>query len=192
MSTAEKSNKRLAIKLGVAVLGMFGFGFAMVPLYTLFCDVTGINRAGASGGRVAVEDLVYGGVDESRLVTVEFDITMNAGLQWEVKPEQPKMEVHPGKVYEVMFTAVNNTDEAVMTQAVPGVTPWQATEHFNKLECFCFSQQTLKPREIKQMPLRFVIGRGLPEKYGTVTMSYTFMNTDRSKALRKVAGHVVN
>ena len=93
------------------------------------------------------------------------------------------MQVHPGKAYEVIFTAENKTDEVVVTQAVPGVTPWQATEHFNKVECFCFSQQTLKPREKKAMPLRFVIDRKLPQKYGTVTLSYTFMNTDRSKAL---------
>ncbi len=185
MSNPGNKNAKLARRLALAVIGMFGFGFAMVPLYSLICDVTGINFAGSStsGGRVVLEDVVYGGVDESRLVTVEFDVTMNAGLPWDVKPEVKRMQVHPGKPYEVMFTAENKTDEVVVTQAVPGVTPWQATEHFSKVECFCFSQQTLKPREVKAMPLRFVINRKLPEKYGTVTLSYTFMNTDRSKAL---------
>ena len=180
-------NTKLARRLALAVVGMFGFGFAMVPLYSLICDVTGINSAGSAGGRVALEDVIHGGVAESRLVTVEFDITLNAGLPWEVTPEVKRMQVHPGKAYEVVFTAENKTDEKVVTQAVPGVTPWQATEHFNKIECFCFSQQTLKPREKKAMPLRFVIANELPEKYGTVTLSYTFMDTDRSKANKKVA-----
>lgn len=186
MSQQTNKNARLARRLALAVLGMFGFGFAMVPLYSLICDVTGINSVGssASGGRVALEDVIYGGVDESRLVTVEFDITLNAGLPWDVTPEVKTMQVHPGKAYEVIFTAENKTDEVVVTQAVPGITPWQATEHFNKVECFCFSQQTLQPREKKAMPLRFVINRKLPEKYGTVTLSYTFMNTDRSEMLK--------
>ena len=186
MSQPDNKNARLARRLALAVLGMFGFGFAMVPLYSLICDVTGINSVGSSaaGGRVAMDDVVYGGVDERRLVTVEFDITLNAGLPWDVTPEVKTMQVHPGKAYEVIFTAENKTDEVVVTQAVPGITPWQATEHFNKVECFCFNQQTLQPRERKAMPLRFVINRKLPEKYGTVTLSYTFMNTDRSEALK--------
>lgn len=193
MSHSENKNAKLARRLALAVIGMFGFGFAMVPLYSLICDVTGINFAGSStsGGRTALEDVIHGGVDESRLITVEFDITMNAGLPWDVKPEVKRMQVHPGKAYEVMFTAENKTDDVVVTQAVPGVTPWQATEHFNKVECFCFSQQTLKPREVKAMPLRFVINRKLPEKYSTVTLSYTFMNTDRSKALETSEREVI-
>ena len=176
-------NAKVAKRLGLAVLGMFGFGFAMVPLYSLVCDVAGINSAGfgSSGGRVALEDVIHGGIDESRLITVEFDVTLNAGLPWEVKPEVKKMQVHPGKAYEVVFTAENKTDDIVVTQAVPGVTPWQATEHFSKVECFCFSQQKLQPREKKAMPLRFVISNKLPDKYATVTLSYTFMDTDRSK-----------
>lgn len=184
MSDQKNNNAKTARKLALAVVGMFGFGFAMVPLYSLICDVTGINFAASSttGGRVALEDVVYGGVDEDRLVTVEFDITLNAGLPWDVTPTIKRMEVHPGKAYEVVFTAENKTDDVVVTTAVPGITPWQATEHFNKVECFCFNQQTLKPREVKEMPLKFVINKKLPEKYNTVTLSYTFMDTDRSKA----------
>ncbi len=186
MSKQDNKNAALARKLGFAVIGMFGFGFAMVPLYTLVCDVTGINRAGASeGGRVALEDVIHGGVDESRLITVEFDVTLNADLPWAVEPEVKRMKVHPGKAYEVIFTAENKTDKDVVTQAVPGITPWQATEHFSKVECFCFTQQKLKPHEKKQMPLRFVITNALPEKYKTVTLSYTFMDTDRSKITKR-------
>lgn len=187
MKDQQNKNVVLARRLAFAVIGMFGFGFAMVPLYTLVCDVTGINKAGglSSGGRVALEDVIHGGVDKNRLITVEFDVTLNAGLPWEVTPAVKRIQVHPGKAYEVMFTAENKTDEVVVTQAVPGITPWQATEHFTKVECFCFTQQKLKPREKKDMPLRFVIANALPEKYGTVTLSYTFMDTDRSKAIKR-------
>ncbi len=188
MSSQVDKNKVVAKRLLLAVIGMFGFGFAMVPLYTLICDVTGINKVGdASEGRVALEDVIHGGVNEDRLINVEFDVTLNGDLPWDVEPEVKKMQVHPGKAYEVVFTAVNKTDDNVITTAVPGITPWQATEHFSKVECFCFNQQKLKPREVKAMPLKFVIANELPEKYGTVTLSYTFMNTDRSKVNKKVA-----
>ena len=182
----NKKTARTARILALAVIGMFGFGFAMVPLYSLICDVAGINSASGSSGRMTVEEAMYGGVDTDRLVTVEFDVTLNAGLPWQVVPEVKRMQVHPGKAYEVMFTAENLTDRELVTQAVPGITPWQATEHFNKVECFCFSQQTLKPKEVKQMPLRFVLDKRLPQKYSTVTLSYTFMDTDRSKANQTV------
>ncbi len=185
MTQDTKKTAKTAKMLLLAVVGMFGFGFAMVPLYSLICDVTGINSAGSSSsGRMTVEEAMFGGVDKSRMVTVEFDVTLNAGLPWKVSPAVKSMQVHPGKPYEVMFTAENLTDQELVTQAVPGITPWQATEHFNKVECFCFSQQTLKPNEIKQMPLRFVVDRRLPDKYNTVTLSYTFMDTDRSKAYK--------
>ena len=191
MTAQADKNKAVARRLVLAVIGMFGFGFAMVPLYSLICDVTGINNAGssASGGRIALEDVIHGGVDKDRLITVEFDVTLNGDLPWDVKPEVKKMQVHPGKAYEVVFTAENKTDREVVTQAVPGITPWQATEHFSKVECFCFSQQKLKPREVKAMPLKFVIANELPDKYGTVTLSYTFMDTDRSKVNKKVAAN---
>lgn len=189
MTAPVDKNKVVARRLLLAVIGMFGFGFAMVPLYTLICDVTGINKAGTSaeGGRIALEDVIHGGVNKDRLITVEFDITLNGDLPWDVTPEVKKMQVHPGKAYEVVFTAENKTDRDVITTAVPGITPWQATEHFSKVECFCFNQQKLKPREVKAMPLKFVIANELPEKYGTVTLSYTFMDTDRSKVNKKVA-----
>jgi cytochrome c oxidase assembly protein subunit 11 len=187
LNTPVNKNVVLARRLALAVVGMFGFGFAMVPLYSLVCDVTGINKAGgfSSGGRVALEDVIHGGVDKTRLITVEFDVTLNAGLPWVVEPQVKRMRVHPGKAYEVMFTAENKTDDVVVTQAVPGITPWQATEHFTKVECFCFTQQKLQPREKKQMPLRFVIANELPEKYGTVTLSYTFMDTDRTQSIKR-------
>ena len=176
----RKANRRLGLTLSIAVFGMFGFGFAMVPLYGLICDVTGINRAG-SGGRIAEADLVQLGVDYERSVSVEFDYTLNAGLDWEVVPAQRRLDVHPGKPYDIVYRVRNNSDRVVVAQAIPGITPWQATEHFNKVACFCFDQQKLEPGQEADLSLRFVLSRSLPEKYNTVTLSYTFMDTDREK-----------
>lgn len=183
----RNSNGRLPLILGGVVVGMFAFGFALVPLYGLICDVAGINRAGGEGGRVAEADATRYGIDFDRKVTIEFDYTLNAGLDWEVKPEVSRMQVHPGKAYDVTYWVKNNSDREIVAQAIPGITPWQATEHFNKTECFCFEQQTLKPGEEAELKLRYVLGRELPEKYEAVTLSYTFMDTNREKLLKTAA-----
>jgi len=158
---------------------MFGFGFALVPLYSLICDAAGINRLGNDTGRIAVEEALSTQVDESRWVTVEFDANTEAGMPWEFKPLVHKMKVHPGKIYQVAYYARNNSDKPIIGQAIYGITPWQATEHFNKTECFCFTQQKLEAGEGEEMPLRFVLSPKLPEKYNTITLSYTFMDTNR-------------
>ncbi len=173
----QKRSRRTILVLAGIVTGMFAFGFALVPLYQMFCNITGFN--GSSQGRQAAAAYT-GEIDTNRLVTVEFDATINSGLPWEFGPQTKKMQVHPGEVYEVNYTAKNNADEAIVAQAVPGITPWQATQHFNKMECFCFSNQTLAAGEYKEMPLRFVVSPGLPEDISTLTLSYTFMNIDRS------------
>ena len=166
-------------KLTVLVLCMFGFGFAMVPLYDLLCSVTGLN--GSTTGRVLEETALEGQVDYSRTITVEFDATNNAGLPWDFYPMVKKVTVHPGEVKDVMYYAKNNSNKTIIAQAIPGITPWQATGYFKKTECFCFKQQTLKPGEVKEMPLRFIIDTELPKDFQTITLSYTFMDTDRSK-----------
>jgi cytochrome c oxidase assembly protein subunit 11 len=164
----------------VLVIGMFGFGFAMVPLYDLLCSVTGLKFDG-TGGRVQDESLLTARVDLNRTITVEFDATNNADLPWEFYPTVKKIDVHPGEIKEVTYFAKNNSNRTIIAQAIPGVTPWQATSHFNKTECFCFTQQKLEPGESKEMPLRFVIDTDLPKDFTTITLSYTFMDTDRSK-----------
>jgi len=166
-------------KLFVLVICMFGFGFAMVPLYDLLCSVTGLN--GSTTGRVQDESLLTGRVDLNRTITVEFDATNNADLPWEFHPMVKKVQVHPGEIKEISYFAKNNSDKTIIAQAIPGVTPWQATSHFNKTECFCFAKQKLAPGESKEMPLRFVIDADLPKEFNTITLSYTFMDTDRSK-----------
>ena len=177
----ERRNKRTGWTLAAGGIGMFAFGFALVPLYGLVCDIAGINRSGKTNF-VSEEQLSNFRVDTDRTITVEFDATVEAGMPWEFRPTVRKMKIHPGKIYEVTYFAQNNSAHAVVGQAIPGVTPWQATEHFNKTECFCFTQQTLQAGEGKEMPLRFVIDPGLPEKYRVVTLSYTFMDTGQVAA----------
>jgi len=172
---AKKSRRTIWLLSGV-VVAMFGFGFALVPLYQVFCQVTGYN--GSTQGRQA-EAAYQGAIDENRLVTVQFDATINTGLPWDFAPLTRQLQVHPGQVYEVNYMARNNAPQSIVAQAVPGITPWQATQHFIKMECFCFSNQTLEAGEYKEMPLRFVVSPQLPDEINTLTLSYTFMNIDR-------------
>lgn len=179
-SGAGQKKQRLPILLGLVVVGMFAFGFALVPLYNLVCSVAGINGIASSGGRISESELA-GLVDTGRTIMVDFDANVHANLDWEFRPMVKRMEVHPGKVYQVAYYAQNNSAEAVVGQAIPGVTPWQATAHFNKTECFCFAQQSLQPGEGKEMPLRFVISPDLPAEYEAITLSYVFMDSGRYK-----------
>ena len=161
------------------VVGMFGFGFALVPLYDLLCSVTGLN--GSTTGRIEDLTQLRTKIDPSRTITIQFDATNNADLPFEFYPMIKQTRVHPGEIREVSYFVKNNSDKTIVAQAIPGVTPWQATEHFNKAECFCFTKQTLKAGESKEMPLKFVIDRKLPKGLETITLSYTFMDTDRQK-----------
>ncbi len=165
------ANKRIVTRLAVVVLAMFGFGFALVPLYDVFCDITGIN---GKTGRIAAEEALGQEVDENRLVTVEFLASVNSELPWEFRPLVKKIRVHPGEVTEVNYFASNRTGNTVAGQAIPSLAPGVAAKYFNKTECFCFTRQTLGPHEGKNMPLRFVVDPELPEEVRTVSLSYTF------------------
>ncbi len=170
-----RTNKKVILPLvGYAFL-MFGLGFAMVPLYEKFCQITGITDTTA---RKAVEDYA---IDKNRVIRVEFDATINQDLEFEFKPLTPFLEVHPGEIREVNYYVKNNTQRDIVAQAVPSVTPIFATTHLNKIECFCFTQQTLKAGEERIMPLRFVLDDGVPAEISTVTLSYTFMDINRDK-----------
>jgi len=169
------ANKRIVTRLVVVVLAMFGFGFALVPLYDVFCEITGIN---GKTGRIAAEEALTRQVDENRLVTVEFLASVNSDLPWEFRPLVRKVRVHPGEITEVKYFASNKTGDPVAGQAIPSVAPGQAAKYFNKTECFCFTRQTLGPKEGKEMPLRFVVDPELPEEVRTVSLSYTFYPAD--------------
>jgi len=167
----RQANRRTVRRLGIVALLMFGFGFALVPLYNVFCQVTGMN---GKTGRIGPEKTLIGRVDESRLVTVEFLGTVNSELPWEFRPIVRHVRVHPGEVTEVHYFARNKSDNQMTGQAVPSVAPGQAAKYFNKTECFCFTQQTLAAGEAREMPIRFVVAPALPDEVVRVSLSYTF------------------
>ena len=175
----KAANRRVAKRLVISAIAMFGFGFAMVPLYDVFCDITGIN---GKTGRIETEAALSQEVDEERLVTVEFVASTNSELPWEFRPMIRRIKVHPGEVTEVNYFARNKTDKLVAGQAIPSLAPGLAAKYFNKTECFCFTRQTLQPNESKEMPLRFVVDPQLPEEVRTVSLSYTFFPAENEKS----------
>lgn len=182
--------RRTGLKLAGVALGMFAFGYALVPLYNVICDITGLN--GKTG---RVEATAGDKVDRDRWVTVEFTGNSMSGLPWEFRPLQKTMRVHPGEVAMAYYETRNTVSEAITGQAVPSVAPNKAATHFKKIECFCFSQQQLKAGEHKIMPVQFVVSTDLPKEVGTVTLSYAFFNADQASAKKyggrasEVAGH---
>ena len=149
------------------VIGMFGFGFALVPLYDVFCDITGLN--GKTGDQLALSERMT--VDNSRLVEVEFLASLNDNMPWEFKPAQHSVKVHPGEPTRVEYVAVNRTNRTIVGQAVPSVAPGRAAEYFQKTECFCFTEQKLEAGEEKQMPVIFVVDPNLPEDVSQLALS---------------------
>ncbi|MCB1874398.1 MAG: cytochrome c oxidase assembly protein [Chromatiales bacterium] len=167
---------RLVAKMLLIVVGMFGFGFAMVPIYDVICEVTGLN---GKTGRAAEAALTYQ-EDPNRTLRVEFVSTLNASMPLEFHPVVKTMEIHPGKVYETAYSATNNAGRELVGQAVPSVVPGAAASYFQKTECFCFTRQEFKEGETREMPLRFVVDPALPKHIKTLTLSYTFFDiTDK-------------
>ncbi|NOT10954.1 MAG: cytochrome c oxidase assembly protein [Methylococcaceae bacterium] len=175
--SVNKKNTKLVRALFVVAAGMFGFGYALVPLYDVLCDITGLN--GKFKGEVA-EEIQYP-IDDKRDVDVEFITTLNESTPMIFRAETKKLKIHPGKYYTVNFYAENKTDKILVTQAIPSFSPGAVAEYFKKIECFCFTKQVFKPRENKLMPVRFVVNPALPETYKTITLAYTFFdNTETS------------
>jgi len=162
---------RTATKLFLVAFAMFGFGYALVPLYNVFCELTGF---GGKTGVIAEDRVRDLAIDPQRLVTVEFDTNVNGSLPWEFRAGVSRMQVHPGELADAVFVVENMSDRPVVGQAIPSVAPAQASLYFNKTECFCFTHQTLGPRERREMPVRFVVDSGLPKRISTLTLSYTF------------------
>jgi cytochrome c oxidase assembly protein subunit 11 len=164
------------LKLAIVPLLMFGFGFALVPLYDVFCDITGLN---GKTGRIEASEIDAGQMDISRTIEVRFLANTNTGLPWNFEPLVKKMDVHPGQVYEAVFRVRSASEKTTLGQAVPSVSPGLAAAHFNKTECFCFTQQELTGRETRDMPLRFIVGTGISEDIEQITLSYTFFSVDQ-------------
>lgn len=164
------------LKLATIPVLMFGFGFALVPLYDVFCDITGLN---GKTGRVEASEIDASQVDTSRTIEVRFLANTTNGLPWDFQPLVKKMEIHPGQVYEAVFRVRSASDAATLGQAIPSVSPGLAAEFFNKTECFCFTQQELAGRETIDMPVRFVVGTGISQNIEQITLSYTFFSLDK-------------
>lgn len=168
--TAQTTNAKIIGKLLVLVVFMFGFGFALVPLYDVFCDVTGLN--GKTGGRVELSEKPA--VNTSRRVKVQFIASLNENMPWQFKPLTRSVEVHPGEPMTIEYYAKNNTQQPITGQAVPSVSPGLAAAYFQKTECFCFTEQKLAAGEEKRMPVKFIVDSSLPEDINELTLSYTF------------------
>lgn len=159
------------------VFFMSGFSFALVPLYDIFCEITGLN--GKTADRPVVVETNR--VDLDRQVQVKFVANLNNQQGWKFRPDVFEMAVHPGQLNETVFYAENLSGKGRVAQAVPSVVPGQAALYFHKTECFCFSEQAFNPQESKMMPLRFMVDPELPEKIESLTLSYTFfeLGSDR-------------
>ena len=172
MVARGNENAMMMRKLLVVACAMFGFGFALVPFYNKICEVTGINNV------IKRDEVSNTQVDAARTVTLEFDTNLRSELPWTFKPMEKSMQLHPGELKQAMFEIRNNSDRAITGQAIPSYGPQVAGLHFRKLECFCFTQQTLQPGEVKRMPVVFVIDKALPDDVNTITLSYTFFEVE--------------
>ncbi|MEK7361603.1 MAG: cytochrome c oxidase assembly protein [Pseudomonadota bacterium] len=172
---ATLANQRMLKKLLVVALGMFGFGFALVPFYEKMCEVAGLRKVWQPG---QVESgAANTQVDLTRTVTIEFDSNIRM-LPWTFKPLASSVAIHPGELTQMVYEVRNTLDEPVTGQAVPSYGPRHAAQYFKKLDCFCFTQQTLAAGEVRQMPVVFVIDPDLPKDVNTITLSYTFFRVD--------------
>jgi len=168
----NRANMRLVRRIAFVAIGMFGFGFAMVPFYNVFCEWTGLN------GKVKGEATASGDyrVDQQREITLEFITSLNEGMPLAFRAETSKVKIHPGQYYTVNFYAENLTDEKLIGQAIPSVAPGLFAEYLKKAECFCFSEQAFEPHKERTMPVRFVIDPKIPEEVKDMTLSYTFFD----------------
>jgi cytochrome c oxidase assembly protein subunit 11 len=178
-SSASEGSPRQARGLNLQMLGklvvmaglMFGFGYALVPIYQAICEITGINDL-TKRDKGAEEFARNTQVDRSRKITIEFDA--NSRGTWLFKPEVNALEVHPGELVTVVYDLVNTREVATAGQAIPSYAPQQSSPYFRKLECFCFKQQALEPSETRKFPVVFVVDPKLPREVNTITLSYTF------------------
>lgn len=176
--TRDQANRRMLGKLSVVAVAMFGFGFALVPFYNKLCAVTGVNNLVRP--TAAVENTQ---VDTSRWITLEFDGNIH-GMPWEFAPVTRSVRVHPGEMVQVSYEVRNTGASEIVGQAIPSYGPKFAAEHIKKLDCFCFTQQTLAPGEVRQMPVQLVVDPALPRSVDTITLSYTFFEVQGRTAPR--------
>ena len=173
-SSPPASHRSLTGQLILCAVAMFAFGFVLLPpLYKVFCEITGFGGRGNASAVVVAE-----APDLSRNVRIEFVSTVNNYAPWEFEPAIESMTVNPGRMYYATFNATNLSDDARVGQAVPSVAPVGASEHFLKIECFCFSSQEFAANESRALPLQFIVSPDLPEYVDTITLSYTYFESN--------------
>lgn len=170
MAMTNGPDRHLPLKVAGLGVVMFAFGFALVPLYDVFCEVTGF------GGKTSAAAAVVEAPDTQRTVRVEFLASVARGTPWELAPDVSHLEVHPGQLYETHFRARNLTGSQRTAQAVPSVAPGTAAKYFNKTECFCFTSQEFQPHEERELKLVFLVAPELPEHVDTLSLSYTYFS----------------
>jgi cytochrome c oxidase assembly protein subunit 11 len=176
--SGQKSHRKVFVIGGIAVAIMFTFCFAMVPLYSLICKKTGLNSTAANTGLLTtVSAETTEPPDLTRTIKVQFVAVNHNGMAWEFYPRTKVIEVHPGENNKIFFFAKNTTDKAMSVQAIPSMTPTDALSYFHKIECFCFTQQTLNARESKEMPMIFRIDKDIPKEIRVITLAYTLFDT---------------
>lgn len=173
----QRNMQKTILRHVALVLGMFAFAFAMVPMYDLLCEVTGLG--GKTSAQAYSFDAARTKPDTSRLVQVNFLTNTNADMPWTFEAKTSTVRVHPGELKEVMFRVHNPTNRTIVGQAIPSLIPIRAADQFHKTECFCFRQQTLKPGESLDMPMRFVIDPSLPKDMNTISLSYTLFDATK-------------
>jgi cytochrome c oxidase assembly protein subunit 11 len=165
------ANKALVKRLVAVVAGMFAFAFALVPLYDVFCDITGIN--GRTKGQALYKEVK---IDAERLITIDFITSVNRGMPWEFHPMQKSVQVHPGELSEVKFYARNKSGKAIIGRSIPSISPGEGSLYLSKTECFCFDQQPLAAGEEAEMPMKFYIDPDIPKHITRLTLSYRLFN----------------
>ena len=173
-SGGNPAHRRLALRLAAVAAGAFAFGFALVPLYGVFCRVTGLN--GKTNDTPALASRAQ--VDASRTIHVEFSATPMPGATWDVQPDQAEVAVHPGQIVTATYTVRNPTGVALHGRAVPSVSPGEDARYLTKIDCFCFRPQTLAPGERRQLPVTFYIDPAMPDHHTSMTLSYAFYPAD--------------
>ena len=176
-------NSKMLGKLVIVAAMMFGFGYALIPVYKQICELTGINVLTQKEEGVAPVGNTQ--IDQTRTVTVEFDA--NTTGPWRFRPVTSSVQVHPGELSTVLYEVVNTQARQMDAQAIPSYAPQEATKYFHKIECFCFKQQTLGPNEARQMPVVFYVDAALPKSVKTITLSYTFFEVGTTAAPVKPA-----
>jgi cytochrome c oxidase assembly protein subunit 11 len=175
----KSANRRLTRSLLIMTAASFAFGWALVPLYSVFCKVVGVGNAEAKEGAATG---IRESVDPDRTVTIEFIADPATVGSFEFKPEMPSMKVHPGKLYDTAFFAKNLTGGRSVAQAVPSISPSVAAQYFHKTQCFCFSPQHFAVGEGRDMPVRFIVDPGLPDNVDKITLAYTFYDRTEAQA----------